>query len=94
MSFWNDKEAKKLFQKLLIYNVLTKKTKIRGLKNRLLHKLPFYDELNIYKMSKGFGWHARSYEVQITDSKYPCGEIAIEMKKCFRLKDMFIFNVL
>ena len=30
----------------------------------LLQELPFYDELNIYEISKAFGWYARSYEVE------------------------------
>ena len=66
MSLWNEKEAKRLFQILPFYNVLIEKTEIKGLKNiDLLHELPFYDELNIYEMSKAFGVYARSYKVEI-----------------------------
>ena len=69
MSFWNEKEAKR-FQMLPFYNVLIEKPKIKGLKNiDLLHELLFYDELNIYEMSEAFGWYARSYKVEIEDSK-------------------------
>ena len=40
MSFWDQKEAKRLFQKLLFYNVLIEKTKIKHLSNiELLHEL-------------------------------------------------------
>ena len=54
------------------HNTLIKKLKIRGLKNiDLLQELPFYDELNIYEISKAFGWYARSYKVELVDSKYP-----------------------
>ena len=70
MSFWNEKEAKRLLKMLPFYNVLIKKPKIKGLKNiDLLHELLFYDELNIHEMSEAFGWYARSYKVEIEDSK-------------------------
>ena len=39
MSSWDKKEAKRLLQKLLFY-VLIEKTRIKHLKNRLLHNLP------------------------------------------------------
>ena len=56
MSFWNEKQAKILFQILIFYNVLIEKRKIKGLKNMdLLHELPFYDELDIKKISEAFG---------------------------------------
>ena len=48
MSFWNEKEAKRLFQKLPFYNTFIEKARVKHLKNiDLLHKIPFYDELNI-----------------------------------------------
>ena len=57
---------------LPFYNVLIEKPKIKGLKSiDLLHELPFYDELNIYEMSKEFGWYATSYKVEIVHSKDP-----------------------
>ena len=63
MSFWDKKEAKRLFQKLPFFNRFIEKTKIKGLKNKnLLQKLTFYDELNIYEISKTCGWYARSYK--------------------------------
>ena len=43
--------------KLPFYNVLIEKSNIKVLKNiDLLHELPFNGELNIYEMSKAFGW--------------------------------------
>ena len=55
MSFWDKKEAKRLFQKLPFYNVLTEKTRIKHLKSiYLLHQLPFYDELSFVKISEAF----------------------------------------
>ena len=72
MSFWDEKEAKKMFQELPFYNVLIEKPGIKRLKNiDLLHELPFYDELSIVKISQAFKRYARSYKIEILDSKYP-----------------------
>ena len=44
--FWNEKEAKELFQILSFYNVLTEKPKIKHLSNiELLHELPIKIEI-------------------------------------------------
>ena len=68
--FWNEKEAKKVFQILLFYNVLSEKPKIKHLSNiKLLHELPFYDELSVVKISKAFERYTRSYKSEIIDSK-------------------------
>ena len=70
LCIWDEKETKQLFQELPCSNALIEKTKIEGLKNiDLLHEFPFYNELNIYKMLKVFGWYARTYKVKIVDSK-------------------------
>ena len=70
--FWNEKEAKNLFQALPFYNVLIKKPEIKKLSNiELLHELPFYDELSITEVSKTFKRYARSYKVKIVDHKDP-----------------------
>ena len=48
MSFWDEKEAKRLFQKLPVYNVSIEKPCIKRLRKAdLLHELPFYIELTI-----------------------------------------------
>ena len=53
--FWNEKEAKNLFQTLPFYNVLIEKSEIKKLSNiELLHEFPFYDELSITKVPKSF----------------------------------------
>ena len=53
MSFWDEKEAKRLSQELPFYNVLIEKPRIKRVKNiDLLHGLPFYDELSIVKNHK------------------------------------------
>ena len=53
--FWNEKEAKELFQSLPFYNVLIEKPKIKHLSNiESLHELPSYDELSVVEISKAF----------------------------------------
>ena len=53
MSFWNEKEAKKIMQKLPFYNVLIEKPKIKDLSNiDLLYEIPFYDELSVVPAGK------------------------------------------
>ena len=71
MDFW---ETKKI-QILLFYNVSCKKPNIKHLSNiELLHELPFCDELSVVKISKAFKRYARSYKVEILDSKDPLGQ--------------------
>ena len=63
----NEKEAKRLYQKLSFYNKFIEKPKIIGLKDiDLLQEFPVYDELNIIQMSK-----ARTDNVEIIGSKDP-----------------------
>ena len=53
--FWNEKEAKKIFQIFPFYNVLIEEPKVKHLSNiELLHELPFYDELSVVEISKEF----------------------------------------
>ena len=76
VSFWDEKEAKKLFQKLPFYNIFIEKPKIKAFKDiDLLQELPFYTELNIYEMSKSFAWYERNYKVEIADSKDPLAQL-------------------
>ena len=68
MSFWNEKEAKRLFQELPFYNTFTEKPRIKHLKNTdLLHELPFYDKLSIVKILKTFRKYARSYKIELIE---------------------------
>ena len=54
MSFWDEKEAKRLFQKLPFY-VLIEKPCIKHSKNiGLVHELTFYDGLSMKQISKAF----------------------------------------
>ena len=68
MSFWDEKEAKGLFQELSFYNVLIEKPKVKRLKNiDLLQELTFYDNLSTVQISKAFQGYARSYKIEIKD---------------------------
>ena len=50
MSFW---DVKKILQILPFHNTLIEKPEIKKLSNiRLLHELPFYDELSVVKKLK------------------------------------------
>ena len=76
MSFWDEKEAKRLFQKLPFYITFIRKPCIKHLKNiDLLHKLPFHDELSIKQASKAFKRYARSYKIEIIKSKGPLAQL-------------------
>ena len=62
--------SKKIVSKSSIYNTFIEKPCIKHLKNiDLLHKLPFYNELDIEKISKAFKRYARSYKIEIIGSK-------------------------
>ena len=51
---------------------MIEKPEIKELSNiELFHELPFYDELSITKVSKAFKRYARSYKVEIVDSRDP-----------------------
>ena len=87
--FWNEKEAKKLFQTLPFYNVLIEKPKIKHLSNiELLHQLPFYDELSVVEISKAFKGYARSYKVEIIEPKDPLAQLANQASKS-SIEDLF-----
>ena len=67
MGFWDEKETKRLFQKLPFSNVPIEKPHIKHLKNiELLHELSFYNQ-----KSKTFERYARSYKIEITYPKDP-----------------------
>ena len=76
LSFWNEKEAKILFQTLPFYNFLIQKPKINHLSNiKLLHDTPFFDELIVVEISKAFKGYARSCKVEIINSKDLLGQL-------------------
>ena len=87
MSFWDEKEAKKLFKELPFYKNPIEKPYINHLNYiDMLCELPFYDELNIVKISKAFKGYARSYSIEITDSKDPSVQLIISKPS---IKDLF-----
>ena len=87
MSFSDKKEVKRLFQKLLLYNVLIEKSPIKHLEAiDLLHEFPFYDELSIVKRSQEFRRYERSYEIDIIDSKDPLAQLEASKSS---IKNMF-----
>ena len=67
MSSWDEKEAKRLFEELPFYNALIENSYILINLNNidLLCELPFYNELNIVKTSKGFKACVRSYRIEV-----------------------------
>ena len=79
MTFWDEKEAKRLFHELSIYNTFIENTRIKHLRNiDLLHELQFYDELSIKQISKAFKRYARSYKIEIIESKDPLAQLEIK----------------
>ena len=81
------KRSKRLFQELPFYNVLSEKPRVKHLKNiDLLHELPFYDDLSIAEILKAFKTYARSYKVEIIDSK----DFLAQLEACkSSIKDLF-----
>ena len=85
--FWGEKEAKRLFQELSFYNTFIEKRHIKCLNNiDLLHELPFHDELNIEKISKALEAFARSYRIEMIDSKDPSVQLIASRTS---IKDLF-----
>ena len=52
----------------------------------ILHELPFYDELNIVKVSKAFKGYARIYSVEVIASKDSSVQLKINRPN---IKDLF-----
>ena len=82
-----EQKGKKLFEELPFYNVLIEKPKIEHLKNiDLLQELPFYKDLSINQISEAFKRYARSYKIEITDSKDPLVQLGAYK---LSIKDLF-----
>ena len=90
MGFWDEKEAKRLFQELLFYNVPIEKPYTTRLNNiDLLHELTFYNKLGIVKTPKAFKEYARSYNIELIDSKDPSIQLTISKSSLINLfKDL------
>ena len=81
MNSWGTKEV---FQILPFYNTFIEKPKIKKLANiKLLHELPFYDELYVVKKPSAFSGYAKSYKVEIVDAL-----VQLEASKS-SIKDLF-----
>ena len=85
--FWNEKNVKLLFQILPFYNVFIEKPEIKKLPNiKLLHEVPFYDELSVAEISKAFKMYARCYKVEIIGKKDPL----VQLEACkLSIKNFF-----
>ena len=84
MKFWDEK---RLFQELPFCNVLIEKPKIKDLSNiDLLHELLFYNELSVVEISKAFKGYARSYKIEIVDSKDSLAQLEASKSS---IKDLF-----
>ena len=72
ISIWDNKNLPKI---LTFHNILIDfmdKPKIKRLSNvELLNELPFYDSLSIKEISKAFRGYAKSFSIEIVDSKGP-----------------------
>ena len=66
--FWNEKEAKELFQILPFYLHF-------HFQKLSIHELPFYDELSVVEISKAFRRYARSRKVEIIDFNHPFAQL-------------------
>ena len=85
--FRSEKQAKEEFQILPFYNVLIKKPNIKHSSNiKLLHELPFYDELSVAEISKAFKRYAESYKNEIIEPKDPL--VQLEASKS-SIEDLF-----
>ena len=49
----------------------------------LLHERPFYNEFSVVEISKSFKSYARSYKVEIIDSKDPLAQLEASKLKIF-----------
>ena len=69
MKKWDNKDLLKI---LAFYNLFFESPKINKLTNvELLNEVPFYDSLNIKDISKAFKRYAKSFSIEIIDSRDP-----------------------
>ena len=70
--------TKELLSKQPFYKQPIKKTHVKKLSNRkLLHELPFYDDINISRKERAFKKYAETYEVEIINNKNLSGSLVI-----------------
>ena len=72
---------------LFFYNILSEKPGIKILSTaELLYELPFYDSLSIKEISKAFWRYAKSFSIEIIDSKDPLIQLSASKSS---IKDLF-----
>ena len=75
------------FKELPFHNVSIDKPKIKPLSDiDLLAELPFYERLSVIKTDQAFSGYARSYKVEIVETKDPI--VQLEASK-LSTKDLF-----
>ena len=89
MNFWDEKEAKRLFEELPFYNASIEKPDIKHLNNiDLLCARLFRNKLNMVKTSKISRGYARRYNIEVLDSKDPSVQLTIinqVLRICLRI---------
>ena len=76
-----------MLKELPFYNAPIENPYIKRLNNiDLLLELPFYNELSISKISKAFKRYARSYNIEVIDSKDPLVQLTASKPSS---KDLF-----
>ena len=89
MNFWDEKEAKRLFEELSFYNASIEKPDIKHLNNiDLLCARLFCNELNMVKTSKTSRGYARRYNIEVLYSKDPSVQLTIinqVLRICLRI---------
>ena len=83
MSFVDEKEAKRLFKELQFYNASIEKLYFECLKNRLA---TWKNIKSIVKTSKALKGYARSYRIEIIDSKDSSVQLSISKPS---IEDLF-----
>ena len=87
INVWDNKNLLKIlpFYNILIY--FMEKPRIKRLSNvELLNELPFYDNLSIKEISKAFKRYAKSFSIEIIDSKDPLIQLSASKSS---IKDVF-----
>ena len=81
---WDNKNLLKI---LPFYNILIDSPKIKELSNaELLNELPFFDSLGIKEISKAFKRYAKSFSIEIIDSKDPLIQLSASKSS---IRDLF-----
>ena len=84
-NIWDNKNLLKM---LPFYNILIDSPKIKELTNvEPLNELPFYDSLNIKEISKTFKRYAKSFSIEIVNSRDPLIQLNASKPS---IKELFI----